>query len=167
MSDRPPDLDTRLKAIHDAFPDPGFDPSWRNDCTCGECQDIEAYVHAHPHWRDWSAKNCHDMSDTPLMRESIAYFLPAYICATYVDPDEADVAVDSAAWKFLMYSSKWNFIRYLTGERPNKELFALYDRAQQNVILEWLTYFAETCSTDEQQKECYLRQIEQLAASRS
>jgi hypothetical protein len=90
------------------------------------------------------------------MRESFEYFLPAYICATYVDSEEADVAVSYSAWNFLEYPPR---------DRPNRELFARYDRAQQNVIVEWLIYFAESWSVDDEQKEGYLRQIEELAAT--
>jgi hypothetical protein len=167
VSEQPPDLEARLQAVRDAFPDPGFDPSWRNECTCGECQDIEAYVHARPHWREWNAKNCHDMNATPLMRESFEYFLPAFICATYVDPDEADVAVESAVSQFIKYRWPWAFLRSIMSEKPNKELFSRYDRAQQDVILDWLTFYAETWSIDDEQKEGYMRQIEELAASGS
>lgn len=170
LSQRPPDLEARLKAVHDAFPDQGFDPSWRNQCThggCGECRDIEKYVHANPHWREWTAVDCFAMNAVSLMRESFAYFLPAFICATYVDPEEADVAVESSAWQFLDRPSRWMPRRPNGTESAGARLLRQYTPEQQAVILDWLRYYAENLSIDDEQKEGYLRQVGALAEERS
>ena len=65
------------------------------------------------------------------MGDAFAYYLPAYIVATFLDPDEANIAIESAMWQFI--GSK-------KGRPPGLELFNKYSAAQKGLIIEWLEY---------------------------
>ena len=87
------------------------------------------------------------------MGDSFRYYLPAYIVASLVDPDTADIAVDFSAWMFLGVPPEL---------RPNSELFATFSLEQQQAILDWLTWYANTQAVDENEAESYLQQVRAL-----
>lgn len=82
--------------------------------------------------------------------------MPAFIVASLVDEETADVAVDFAAWRFLTDPPH---------NEPNIELLSAFSVEQRAVILEWLSWYADTRSVDEDQQRDYRQQIENLRSS--
>ncbi len=145
-----------IERVRAAFPDAGCPPDWLPTCPCSECQELAQFLRERPKWRAFSAEDCFSAHSVTLMDRSFSYFLPAFIVASLVDEETADVAVDFAAWRFLTDPPH---------NEPNIELLSAFSVEQRAVILEWLSWYADTRSVDEDQQRDYRQQIENLRSS--
>lgn len=148
------DVEGFVRRVGEAFPDPGCPDELHTPCTCEECQDLVAFLKERPFWRPWSASDCFAAHTVALMGDAFRYYLPAYMVATVVDAEEADVAVDSAMWSFLNWRKPANV---------NHGLFLSYDFLQRTLILEWLRYCVDTWNSEDYMGgPSYRRQIGEL-----
>lgn len=147
-----------IEQLKGAFPDLGCPADWLPTCTCLECLELAAYLRERPYWTRFTAKDCFWANTTSLMGKAFDYYLPAYIVASLTDPDTADVAVDYSSWRFLSYPPDCS---------PDRQRFLSFTSDQRLLILEWLEWYAEAHSVDEEQQGGYMQQIEILRRSAS
>lgn len=145
-----------IARLESAFQDQGCPPSWLPTCSCQECTELAAFLGERPRWRHLTAEDCFGANMTSLMGKAFSYYLPAYIVASLTEPEAADIAVDFSAWRFLSYPPDVS---------PNQQLFLSFTPEQQLLILEWLEWYAETQSVDEEQRDDYVEQIKMLRSS--
>lgn len=122
------DLIARIEA---AFPDVPFPKDKQAcDCRCDECQDLEKELQ-NKRWTEFTPTEVRYISaGTSLYNsEAFAYILPAYLRASLIDSDEADVATEYTAWKYI----------------PDKGIpprdMGLLTQPQREVLLDWLEWW--------------------------
>ncbi len=70
--------------------------------------------------------------------DAFRQFLPATMVATVREPDEGDVAIDFAIWRFIPYSSDCRSFAEI------EELFLKFSAGQRKLILEWISYYFQS-----------------------
>jgi hypothetical protein len=143
-----------VRRIDSAFPRVPWPVDQRAcDCLCGECDDLDLAILGRS-WDEFSPTEIRYLSDgTSLYSEkAFAHMLPAYMKAALVDGEEADVAVEYLAWKYLPYRS---------GDLPIRHLNGL-DSVQREILCDWLEWFTEL-----ERKESEIWHVEEPDADRA
>lgn len=130
MFTTPEELVARIEA---AFPDvPYSNPDLACSHDYDESLELDKELRS-KNWTQFTPTECRYMQEGIALfsAEAFAYFLPAYMRASIIDAEEADVVTDYVAWKYLppdAKSSAFRDLRFLTQD-------------QQWVLLNWLEWW--------------------------
>ena len=110
--------------------------AWRGERACPhhcwECDELDQEVRKAP-WQEFSPQQVFYLhAGTSLLSdEAFAHFLPAYLRASLIDRETADVAMEFTAWKFLPDNPA----------RPPDRNPDLLNADQREVLFDWLEWF--------------------------
>lgn len=145
-----------LARLHAVFPDgPWPVGKVAAPCSCDECRDLSEFLQG-KRWTEITPDDAFSIhAGTSLyFDEAFAYVLPAFMKASLLDMEAADVVVDKTAWCFLPYSPS---------DKPNRTA-SLLSVAQTEVLCDWLEWYtldlledASTIEPVDEEHAAYLR----------